>query len=264
MMELKTILAQTIAVVKEVGVYLKGEFDDFDKSDIETKSAGHDLVSYVDQTSEKKLVKGLLEVVDANIIGEEGTSSEIDTTKEYQWIIGPLDGTTNFAHGVPAFAISVALAKGDDILIGVVLEISRNECFAAGKGLGTTLNGKKIAVSTQSVFNKGLYATGFPYDFKGKLPQYMNIFEHIAQNSHGLRRFGSAAVDLCFVAAGRFEGYYEFNLNPWDVAAGIVIIREAGGVVTDFAGTNDVISGQEIVCGAQCQPELRSIINRYW
>lgn len=163
------------------------------------------------------------------------------------WIIDPLDGTTNFIHSLPVYSISVALTDRDERLIGVVYEINQKECFYAWKGGQACLNGSVIHASKTETLNDSLLATGFPYTDYGRMDHYLQLLGYLLQNSRGLRRFGSAAVDLAYVACGRFDGFYEYGLNPWDVAAGSLIVERAGGRVTDFSGKGNFIYGKEII-----------------
>jgi len=251
------------ALTKQVGAFIKNELGKFSTDSIEIKGK-NDFVSYVDKTSEKKLVEGLsLLLPEAGFIAEEGTSSKKGNI--YNWIIDPLDGTTNFIHGIPCFAISIALMKDDKLVLGVIYEINQDECFYAWEGSKAYLNEKEIKVSTASTLANSLIATGFPYyDYK-HLDSYMELFKHFMKHTHGLRRLGSAATDLAYVACGRFEGFYEYSLQPWDVAAGAFIVQQAGGRVTDFKGGTDYIFGKEIVAGnAACFDEFLNTVKMYF
>lgn len=236
---------QAIRIVKEVGNFIREEAGKFSVSDIETKSL-NSFVTYVDKSAEEKLVKGLLSILpESGFLTEEETISRKGST--YNWIIDPLDGTTNFIHKVPLFAISVALVENGETVAGIVLELSRNECFYAYKGGSAYLNDDEINVSKAAFVQDALVATGFPYyDFK-ILGQYMKIIEELAQKSQGIRRFGSAATDLAYVACGRFDVFFEHGLHPWDVAAGAFIVKLAGGIVTDFSGKENYLFGGEII-----------------
>jgi myo-inositol-1(or 4)-monophosphatase len=167
--------------------------------------------------------------------------------EQYDWIIDPLDGTTNFIHGLPTYAISIALQCDGELVLGVVYEINRDECFSAWKNGGAYLNDKQISVSKASAIENTLLATGFPYYEFGRLDAYLAVLKELMQRCHGVRRIGSAAIDLAYVACGRFDGYFEFNLNSYDVAAGIVLVREAGGQVFDFTGGNNSIERREML-----------------
>lgn len=262
MAELKDIVRAVVDLSQEVGGFIRKESKHFKKSDIELKGF-NDLVSYVDKEAEKKLVEGCQGILpEAGFITEEGT---VTTKKEtYNWIIDPLDGTTNFTHGLPVFAISIALMHENEIVLGVIYEVNRDECFYAIKNEPAYCNGEEIRVSDVKDINQSLLATGFPYYDFGKMPQYLNILNSFMQQTHGLRRLGSAAVDLAYVACGRFEGFFEYNLNAWDVAAGIIILQQAGGVVTDFKGGNDCLFGREIVGAGAVHQEMLNIINKHW
>ncbi|HWZ22484.1 MAG TPA: inositol monophosphatase family protein, partial [Cytophagaceae bacterium] len=181
-----------------------------------------------------------------------------------QWVIDPLDGTTNFLHGMPSYSISVALIQGTVILVGVVYEINLDECFYAWKDGGAFLNGNKISISPVKELEHSLIATGFPYMMRGKSDQYFEIIKHMVNKSHGLRRLGSAAVDLCYVACGRFEAYFEFNIHIWDIAAGILLVQEAGGKVTDYSGGDDYLQGKELLAAGAIHGEALEIIKKYW
>lgn len=244
-MNFESICRQVIALEEEVSQFIQREKATFTMSKVEVKGL-HDFVSYVDKTSEKMLVKGLHEIMpEASFLAEEGTVKHVNA--EYQWIIDPLDGTTNFVHGISPYAISVALMHENSVVVGVVLECSLNECFYAWKGSGAYLNGKEIKVSAATTINESLVATGFPYYDFSKMKSYQDSLEFFMQESHGIRRLGSAATDLVYVAAGRFELFYEYSLQPWDVAAGAFIVEQAGGKVSDFSGENNYIFNKQIV-----------------
>ena len=251
-----------IELTRKVREYLKKEAAGFSKSDIEKKGK-NDLVSYVDKTAEKMLVEGCRKIVpEAGYITEEGTANE--KGERYNWIIDPLDGTTNFTHGLPVFAISVALMDGDDLVLGVVHEVNHDECFHAVKGTGAYLNEDRIHVSKVKVLADSLIATGFPYHEFGRMDDYLKMMKFFMQNSHGLRRMGSAAVDLAYVACGRFEGFFEYNLKPWDIAAGALLVKEAGGVVTDFSKGNNYLFGGDIIVANEVHDEMYEAINKIW
>jgi myo-inositol-1(or 4)-monophosphatase len=182
---------------------------------------------------------------DHSILAEE--SGLVEGSSRYQWIIDPLDGTTNFANHLGLFAVSIAFAIDGEPVIGIVINPETGELFSARKGNGATLNGSKINVSEKEHVSDSLLVTGFPYDFKTMLNPLMQRFENCLKAARGVRRLGSAALDLCYVACGRFEGFWEQNLNPWDTAAGVVIAREAGALVTDFSGNSFEIDKKEIL-----------------
>ncbi len=262
MKDLNEIREKLQEVVLNVGQFIRAEGLHFHRDKIEHKGL-NDLVSYVDKTAEKMLIDGLAEILpEAGYIAEEGTKSIRGET--YNWIIDPLDGTTNFVHGLPIYAISIALTFKDDLVLGMVYEIDKNECFYAIKDQPAYCNEKTISTSDNTNLSQALLATGFPYYSFEKLHDYLAILSDLMQNTHGIRRLGSAAVDLVYVACGRFEGFFEFNLNAWDVAAGAFIVQQAGGIVTDFEGGNNFVFGRQIVAGNHTQGELLNVIQKYW
>ncbi|MEN7547762.1 inositol monophosphatase family protein [Rapidithrix thailandica] len=260
-MDLKKTTQQVIQISKEVRKFIISEFNRFDADAVEYKGL-NDLVSYVDKESEKQLVKGLGEILpEAGFIAEEGTGSR--NASGYNWIIDPLDGTTNFIHGLPVFAISIALmSPEEEILIGVVHDVCQDHCYWAAKGEGAYRNDTVINVSSEASLSKSLIATGFPYYAFEKMPLYIKVLEELMQKTHGLRRMGAAAIDLAFVACGRFESFFEYNLKPWDVAAGILLVKEAGGVVSDFKNGNNCIFGKEIIASGHVHQDMQEIIAR--
>ncbi|MBD3629191.1 inositol monophosphatase family protein [Cyclobacterium sp.] len=244
-MDLEKISQNVAELARQAGAFIREEGATFNKDKVEQKGF-NDLVSYVDKGAEELIVQGLSKILPhAGFITEEGTKA--DSGKELTWIVDPLDGTTNFVHGIPVYAVSIALANRNEILVGVVYEINLDQCFVAYKGSVSTCNGKPIGVSKSVHLANSLVATGFPYDDGGKTDKYLDLLKFFLQNSHGLRRLGSAAVDLCYVACGRVEGYLEYNLQSYDVAAGTLIVQQAGGKVTDLKGGNDFIFGRQIL-----------------
>jgi myo-inositol-1(or 4)-monophosphatase len=165
----------------------------------------------------------------------------------YTWIVDPLDGTTNFMHGLPPYSISIALSEQGKIVAGVVYIVTSDEMFTATIEGGAWLNGSRISVSAASRIEDSLIATGFPYKNFSRLGSFMGALEYFIRNTHGVRRMGSAAVDLAYVACGRFDAFFEYNLNPWDVAAGALLVKEAGGMVSDFSGDGDNVNGAETI-----------------
>lgn len=245
-MNLEAICQQVIEISKKTAVYIQSERGKINSGAIEVKGL-NDFVTRVDKHSERLIIENLESLIpDAGFIAEENTKSL--KGKKYNWIIDPLDGTTNFIHGLPCYCISIALMQDDEIVIGVVYELNLQECFYAWKDGGAYLNGKSIKVSETKLLKDSLLATGFPYYDYHLLDEYMALFKHFMKNTHGVRRLGSAAADLAYLAAGRFEGFYEYSLKAWDVAAGTLIVTEAGGKVSDFSGGNNYIFGQELVC----------------
>lgn len=244
-MKLEAICKETVHLAREVGAYMRREQSQITAADVETKSL-NSLVSHVDKEAERRLVLGLKDIFpDAGFIAEEGTGEP--NQNGANWIVDPLDGTTNFLHGLPEYAVSIALHDGEKVVLGVVYEVGQNECFYAWKGGGAYCNDKPIQVSKNPHLSNSLLATGFPYYDFHKMEAYLNLLKECFQQTRGVRRWGSAAVDLAYVACGRFDGFFEYSLNPWDVAAGAHIVEEAGGKVRAFSPTNDPIFGREII-----------------
>lgn len=263
MIDLVKTVEEVIKVSRKAGGFIREESKKFSASSIEHKGF-NDLVSYVDKEAESMIVAELSVLLpEAGFIAEEGTSDK--KGEQYNWVIDPLDGTTNFIHGLPVYAVSIALMQENEVVLGVVYEINRDECFFAVKNGGAYCNAQKISVSAAPTLSKSLIATGFPYYNFEQMPKYLSILNELMQKSHGLRRMGSAAVDLAYVACGRFEGFFEYNLNAWDVAAGILIVQEAGGKVTDFSGGNDAVFGRELVSSNNhIHHELLTEIKKEW
>ena len=261
--ELENICKEVRKCAAKAADFIKAESKSFRQEAVEYKGS-NDLVSYVDKTSEKMIIDYLQNVLpEAGFIAEENTIAS--STKTLNWIIDPLDGTTNFVHGVPCYCVSIALAEGGDVLVGVVHEVNLNESFYAWKNGGAWLNGNPIRVSECPELSQSLLATGFPYHDYDRLEEYMKVFDELMHGTHGLRRLGSAAADMAYVAAGRFEGFYEYGLNSWDVAAGIILVQEAGGKVSDFSGGNDHLFGKEIIsANSKMFDELAAVIYRYF
>ena len=232
-------------IIQEAGAFARKEFLAFSTESIVYKGK-NDLVSYVDVETEKMLKAAFRGVLPgAGFINEEG-DNEIGENA-YRWIIDPIDGTTNFTHGIPLFAISVALQKNEKTVMGWVYEVMHDEMFFAEKGQGAFLNGDRISVSSIDKLAESILATGFPYTEFSWMDEFMQMLRRFMRTSHGIRRMGSAAIDLVYVACGRFEGFFEIGLNPWDVAAGALIVQEAGGQVTAFDGGEDYLFGKQIV-----------------
>jgi len=236
-------LQQLEPIAREAGALLMSYFD----RNIKIEYKGDvDLVTVADRASENLIVERLqARWPQHGIVGEEGTRS--DTSADYRWFVDPLDGTTNFAHGYPVFCVSIALARKDDQLeAGVLYDPTRDELFAAERGQRATLNGEPIRVSNTAHLAESILGTGFPSNKRHKNPN-IHFYQQITLRSHGVRRAGSAALDLANVAAGRYDGFWEFNLNPWDTAAGVLIVQEAGGKVTCFDGTPFRLDSREVL-----------------
>jgi myo-inositol-1(or 4)-monophosphatase len=262
MINLKDICKEIEKVAREAGAFILKQTEGFDISRTESKGL-NDFVSYVDKGSEKMLVERLSRLLpEAGFNTEEGTSAKRGL--KFCWVIDPLDGTTNFLHGLHPYAISIALMEDDEVVAGIVYEVSGNEIFTAWKDGGAWLNGQIINVSKALRLADSLVATGFPYNDFDRLTPYMNCLTYLVKNTHGIRRLGSASIDLAYVACGRFEAFYEYGLNPWDIAAGMLLVREAGGRVSDFSGTEKNVTGEEIVAAnSSVFSEILEIVSKF-
>ncbi|MFD0793774.1 inositol monophosphatase family protein [Mucilaginibacter litoreus] len=262
-MNFNQITEQVVGVSKEAGYFIKQERKTFDDNKIEYKGL-NDLVSYVDKAAEQKIVAALEKILpEAGFITEEKTTTKLGD--RYNWVIDPLDGTTNFIHGLPTFSVSIALQEFEKPVLGVVYEINQDECFYAHQDSAAYLNGNEIKVSNKPTIADSLIATGFPYYDFSYQERYVKLFTELMRNCHGLRRLGSAAVDLAYTACGRFEAFYEYNLNPWDIAAGIVIVQQAGGEVVNFKGGTEVLKSRELLAtNTHITTEMLDYINKYF
>jgi myo-inositol-1(or 4)-monophosphatase len=216
-----------------------------------------DLVTSVDRECERKIVRIIQENFPGHsILAEEETNVEAPQSP-YRWIIDPLDGTTNFAHGYPQFCVSIALEQNREIIVGLDYDPLRRECFRAVRGQGATLNGQPIQTSPVNELDKALLATGFPYDHREHADYYLGYFSAFMTRCQGIRRNGAAALDLCYVACGRLDGFWELKLKPWDIAAGALIVGEAGGKLSNFSGAPLLLSGNEtLAANAQLHEEM--------
>ena len=255
-------MPEFVEIAKEAAVmagnYLLEKRGSIRPENIDVK-ARNDFVTYVDHQSEKIIVEHLLDSFPSHkILAEEGTKRQ--TQNQFRWIIDPLDGTKNFIQDVPFFSISIALEYKGEIITGVVYDPVHQEIFSTQKSEGAYCNDKRIKVSDKD-FSESLIATGFPFRAKRFLPEYLLAFEKIFLGCSGMRRCGSAAIDLAYVAIGRFEGFWEIGLNIWDISAGSLLIKEAGGVVTDFWGHNNYLENGFIIAGsAPVQQKLLQIL----
>ncbi len=241
MTELQDYLTPMRELAREAGSVLLSYFG---KVEIEYKG-DVDLVTEADRSSEKLIVARIRKQWPAHdLMGEEGSSKE--TGSDFRWYIDPLDGTTNFAHGYPVFCVSIALEYKGERIAGVIYDPCRDEMFAAEKGGGSRLNGWPIHVSKTRRLAESLLATGFPSHKRHKNPN-IHFYHQVTLRSHGVRRAGSAALDLCCVACGRYDAFWEFNLNPWDTAAGVLLLQEAGGNVTNFTGGPFSLCSREVL-----------------
>jgi myo-inositol-1(or 4)-monophosphatase len=224
-------LETAMEIAREAGAVLAGYFDR--NIGFEYKAA-HDLITAADRASEELVIERLRTHFPSHaIVGEESGSHA--GASEYRWYVDPLDGTTNFAHGFPVFNVTLALEHAGELVAGVIFDPTRQEMFAAERGAGAWLNHRRIRVSAVATIQESLLATGFP-NWRRHKDVNVHFFHQAAMLSHGVRRAGAAALDLAYVACGRLDGFWEFGLNPWDVAAGVLLIREAGGAVTTMRG----------------------------
>lgn len=245
MLNLEFITSQMRRIAIENGAFLREERLAFSRDRVEVKGF-HDYVSYVDKESERRLVAKLSELLpQAGFVAEEGSAGF--SGEEYCWVIDPLDGTTNFIHNIAPYCVSIALRNREELLAGVVYEVCRNECFWAWKGSKAYLDGKEIGVSPIDNIDNAFIALGFPYNYEHYKPTAKKLVERLYGNASGMRLLGAAAAELCYVAAGRFEARIEADLGPWDIAAGTLILQQAGGRVTDFSGTDSFYSGKEVL-----------------
>lgn len=209
----------------------------------------NDLVTDADIASEKKIIQKIKSTFPDDLILAEESSQRDKLPDQRTWIIDPIDGTTNFAHSFPVYCVSIALWEGGESKVGMVLEVANNELFSAIRGEGAFLNDQPIRISSNQDPSSSLIGTGFPYNNLRLVDHYLDLFKRMMEKTHGVRRPGSAAWDLCNVACGRFEGFYEYGLSPWDVAAATLIIEEAGGIISDWTGGKDWLFGQRIIAG---------------
>jgi len=259
---LEKITRSVCKLCEDTGRFIASQSGKLSHSDIREKGVSN-YVTYVDEQAEQQLLEGLSKLIPGcGFIAEE--SPDLDSA-EATWIIDPLDGTTNFIHGILPVSISVALREGDELISGVVYETGQKEMFYTWKGNPSYLNNKQIRVSTTTNMGNSLFATGFPYYDYSRMEEYLGFLQFLMENSRGIRRLGSAAADLAYVACGRFEGFYEYGLSPWDVAAGSLLVRNAGGVVTDFRFGEDFLFGKEIIAsGKTIYPDFRKHFSNYF
>jgi myo-inositol-1(or 4)-monophosphatase len=250
------------SIAKETGEFIRGERNKIRASDVETKSSAS-FVTYVDKEAENRIVDAVRKLLpQAGFVTEEGTAGS--SGEDYLWIIDPLDGTTNYIHGIFPVSVSIGLSCRNAMVTGVVYEIGRDELFYAWKGSKAFLNGEEIRVSASEHAVDTLIGTGFPYYDFDRIRRYIDTLDELMKKTRGLRRFGSAAADLCYVAAGRFDAFFEHALHAWDVAAGALIVQQAGGKVTDFnGGDNWLFGGEMIASSSSFYPEFYQIVNRH-
>lgn len=262
-MDLELLCRKACLVAGEAGNFIRQERQNFQESSVEIKSFNQ-LVSYVDKTAEEILVKQLSIILpEASFITEEQTIAT--QAKEWMWVIDPLDGTTNFIHDIPVYSVSIGLLQNNSVKMGVVYEVNKDEMFYAWSGGGAYLNGKRISVKINSELQKSLLATGFPYYDYHHMDAYLNVLKHFMKNTQGMRRMGSAAIDLAYTACGRFDAFFEYGLSPWDVAGGICLIEEAGGIISEFDGGKNALFGKSIMgASSAIYPAFSEVIKSHF
>lgn len=259
-------LNTAVSVARQTATMLERAFADYDLVDVESKGI-NDYVTKVDRAAEEMIIEGIRKrYPDHGFLGEEsGEQPGQGDGRDYQWIIDPLDGTSNFIHGIPHFAISIALKVKDKLEVGVILDPIKQEEFSALRGRGAQLNGKRIRVSKAHQLQGSLLATGFPFrpDQEKIIDSYLRAFKVFSQTTAGMRRQGAAALDLAYVAAGRYDGFWEFGLKPWDLAAGSLLVTEAGGLVGDLDGGMKYLETGNMACaGPKLFKPLMQVIHK--
>lgn len=230
---------------------------------VEFKSSETNLVTEIDKKSEKLIKEFINQNYPGHGILAEESGAE-NQNAEYLWVVDPIDGTNNFAHGLPIFSVSIGVQRNGETICGIVYDVMRDAAYTAELGGGTYLNGKKIAVNSNSNINHSMLVTGFPYDVADNPKNVYEIFGGFLKEARAIRRLGSAAIDFCYVAQGVFDGFWEVHLNPWDMCAGILIVQEAGGLVTDFSGNKSSIFAPEVLAtNGRVHETMREIINKY-
>jgi myo-inositol-1(or 4)-monophosphatase len=255
------LLNTAVKAARKAGAIINRASLDLDQ--LRVTSKGHaDFVTEVDRAAEQVIIETLSQAYpDHAFLGEETGASRPPNAADYTWIIDPLDGTTNFIHGFPQYAVSIGCQHGGQITQAVIYDPSRNDLFTATRGRGAFLNDRRLRVSKRTRLKESLIGTGFPFRDFEKLERYLHLFRRLTAATAGLRRPGAAALDLAYVAAGRFDGFFEYGLKPWDVAAGSLLVIEAGGLITDDAGGADYLASGNVVCGTpKIFPQLLSII----
>ncbi len=248
-----TYLETAVSAARSGGEVIIRNLGSLSREDIRNKKTA-DFVTRVDRDSEEIIITTIRKRFhDHSFLAEE--SGKGDRVSEFQWIIDPLDGTTNFIHSFPVFCVSIALQRRDDLIVAAVLDPTRDELFTATRGKGASLNGAPLRVSESGNFEDSLLTTGFPFRQKEYIDAYLRLFKNLFSRTGDLRRAGSAALDLAYLAAGRCDGFFEIGLSPWDIAAGSLLIEEAGGIVTDFGGGRDHLISGNIVAGTPATHE---------
>lgn len=252
-------LDKIIDIAKQAGEVTKEGFNG--KFDISFKSNSSDLVTDYDRKTEKLITDFIKkEFPNHSILAEE--SGESNSDSEFRWVIDPIDGTTNFAHGLPIFSVSIGVQKNGRTIYGVVNDVMMNTIYSAEFGAGAWRNDTRIHVSSNSELKQSLLVTGFPYDLESHMPKISEKFKELLLKSRAIRRLGSAALDLCYVASGVFDGYWEMKLHHWDFCAGKLIVEEAGGKVTNFIGNEiDIYSPELLATNGKIHNDLSEILS---
>ncbi|MFA9440258.1 inositol monophosphatase family protein [Uliginosibacterium sp. sgz301328] len=239
-----------VKAARRAGTIINRATLDLDLLQVRAKSP-NDFVTEVDAAAEQAIIEVIREAYPEHaILAEESGQTGPATNSDFQWIIDPLDGTTNFIHGFPQYAVSIALAEKGVVQQAVIYDPTRNELFTASRGRGAFLNDRRVRVSKRARLSESLIFTGFPFKSMTHMDAYLGMFRELAEKTAGLRRPGAAALDLAYVACGRADGFFEMGLQPWDMAAGTLMISEAGGLVSDFAGESDYLSTGNVVAGS--------------
>jgi len=256
--DLEKLCTDALLVVNRAAAFIRENLTKVHSDQVIEKGT-NSLVSFVDQQAERILVEGLSRLLpDAGFITEEEMTEQ--GKKDLTWIIDPLDGTTNFLHGLPHFSVSVALYDGDNVLLGIVHDVMHDEVFYAIRAGGAWLNGTSITVTQRTSFHDVLIGTGFPYSTEHTSQGHFDALKEVLMKTRGIRRIGSAALDLCYVASGRFGAFYEHTLNAYDIAAGALIVKEAGGLVTDYRGGDKwLFEGEILATASQLQNDMLEI-----
>lgn len=250
MIDYREICLKVCDIAREAGEYIAGERKVFSHDKVQFKGE-QNLVSYVDKEAERMIVSQLNKLIyGTGYITEEGTATHAN---EYlKWIIDPLDGTTNFIHGLPPYCVSIALMEGDEIVIGVVYEVTLKEIFYAWRGSPAYHNGYIANVSQITELKHSLIAVGFSHKSITGIDGFLDTMAYFQKNTNGIRRLGSATADIVYVACGRFDGFFQANLAPWDIAAGAFIAKAAGAMVTDYKGGDDWLFGERLIVSNPC------------
>ncbi len=246
----------------KAGKSLSRDFGEVQNLQVSVKGPG-DFVSQADLKAQKVIRDELMKARPTyGFLGEEGDEVK-GTDGAHRWIVDPLDGTTNFLHGIPMFAVSIALERNDEIVAGVVFNPATDELYTAERGGGAFLNDRRLRVASRRVLSDSVIGCGVPHLGRGNHGKFLVELRHVMGEVAGMRRLGSASLDLAYVAAGRFDGFWETGLSPWDIAAGILLVREAGGFVSDFHGGTDMLGTNSIICGNEhIQKALAEVVKR--